>query len=98
MKTLTTDQINAVIKWMNTWEQLRNSSIPMRFKEDFTKQVNPQDLIGEVGSLRPPISIMPQFLWKKYRKNELMETIIRYLNAELKVPPELVTEFNEHCK
>lgn len=34
---LTKEQIEEVIKWMNTWEQLKNTAIPMRFKEDFTE-------------------------------------------------------------
>ena len=29
-------QIEKVIEWMNTWEQLKDSAIPIRFKEDFT--------------------------------------------------------------
>lgn len=32
----TTDQIETVIDWMNTWEQLKDTAIPIRFKEDFT--------------------------------------------------------------
>jgi len=95
MKTLTTDQINAVIEWMNTWEQLKNSAIPLRFIEDFTNQLNPADILG---STRPPLGIMPYLIWKEHRKSELMEAIRRYLNAELKVPPEWITELNEHCK
>jgi hypothetical protein len=33
---LTIDQIETVIDWMNTWEQLKDTAIPIRFKEDFT--------------------------------------------------------------
>ncbi len=40
MKTLTQDQIDAVIDWMNNWEQLENTAIPIRFKEDWIKQLN----------------------------------------------------------
>ncbi len=29
-------QIEKVIEWMNTWEQLKDTAIPIRFKEDFT--------------------------------------------------------------
>lgn len=28
--------IKAVVDWMNAWEQLKDTAIPMRFKEDFT--------------------------------------------------------------
>lgn len=32
---LTIAQIDVVIEWMNSWEQLRGTVIPIRFKEDF---------------------------------------------------------------
>ena len=28
-------QIEKVVEWMNTWEQLKDTAIPIRFKEDF---------------------------------------------------------------
>lgn len=34
---LTKEQVNEVIKWMETWEQLKGTAIPIRFKEDFTE-------------------------------------------------------------
>ena len=37
MPDLTNEQIDVVINWMNSWEQLRDTAIPIRFKEDFTK-------------------------------------------------------------
>ena len=33
---LTTNQVNAVIFWMNQWEQLKGTSIPIRFRDDFS--------------------------------------------------------------
>lgn len=38
MKPLTPEQIKSVISWMNTWEQLKNTAIPLRFKEDFSNE------------------------------------------------------------
>lgn len=32
--------VQAVVDWMNTWEQLRGTAIPIRFMEDFLKQNN----------------------------------------------------------
>lgn len=32
-------RIQAVVDWMNEWEQLKGTSIPIRFKEDFTSQL-----------------------------------------------------------
>lgn len=37
MSDLTKEQIDAVIIWMNSWEQLKDTVIPIRFKEHFTK-------------------------------------------------------------
>ncbi len=34
---LSNEQIDAVVAWMNTWEQLKDTVIPIRFKEDFIK-------------------------------------------------------------
>jgi|GEM_PF-4338295 hypothetical protein len=36
---LTPEQIETVIEWMNEWEQLKNTVIPIRFKEDFMKKL-----------------------------------------------------------
>tara|TARA_R110002153_G_scaffold271657_1_gene439337 strand:+ start:115 stop:432 length:318 start_codon:yes stop_codon:yes gene_type:complete len=36
---LNKEQIEKVIDWMNTWEQLKNTAIPLRFKEEFMKQL-----------------------------------------------------------
>lgn len=33
---LTPEQIEAVVAWMNEWEQLKDTVIPIRFKEDFS--------------------------------------------------------------
>jgi hypothetical protein len=37
-KTLTDSQIKDVVSWMNEWEQLKDTSIPLRFKEAFSDQ------------------------------------------------------------
>ncbi len=36
MDNLTEEQIQLVIDWMNKWEQLEGTAIPIRFKEDFS--------------------------------------------------------------
>ena len=41
---LNKEQIQKVIDWMNTWEQLKNTAIPLRFKEEFTKQLTLTDV------------------------------------------------------
>lgn len=38
MKPFTADQIEYIIQWMNSWEQLRGTVIPIRFKEAFSQK------------------------------------------------------------
>lgn len=35
MKQLTKEQHEAIYKWLQGWEQLHNTAIPIRFKEEF---------------------------------------------------------------
>lgn len=37
MKPLDKEQIKGVLKWMNEWEQLNGTFIPVRFEEDMRK-------------------------------------------------------------
>jgi len=83
MSDLTNEQIDVVINWMNTWEQLKDTAIPIRFKEDFTK------------NQKPPIGIIPKWLHNEQRQQQLMAAIIRYADAGRTIPVEWVTEFNE---
>ena len=41
---LNKEQIEKVIDWMNTWEQLKNTAIPLRLKEEFMKQLTLTDV------------------------------------------------------
>jgi len=50
-KNLTPAQIEAVVDWMNTWEQLKDTAIPLRFKEDFTKHVTSYYRPKTIGEL-----------------------------------------------
>ena len=36
------------MKWMNTCEQLKDTVIPIRFKEDFTKQLHLNNKLQEM--------------------------------------------------
>ncbi len=37
---LTRDQLQAQVDWLNTWEQLKDTAIPMRFYEQFSKNLD----------------------------------------------------------
>lgn len=39
-------------------------------------------------SIKPPIGIMPEYIWKEQRLYELNQAIIRYINAGLSYPKE----------
>lgn len=50
---LNKEQIEKVINWMNTWEQLKNTAIPLRFKEEFTKQLILTD-VSQCNDIKKP--------------------------------------------
>lgn len=89
MENLTHEQIETVINWMNGWEQLKDTAIPIRFKADFENQIK--------GVKRPPIGIMPKWVWDEERKRELVAAICRYSEAGLKIPVQWAIEFKELC-
>lgn len=43
---------------------------------------------------RPPIGIIPRYLWIEQRKSELISAINRYMKAGVKVPVEWLEELN----
>lgn len=47
---------------------------------------------------KPPIGIEPRNIWEKKRIKELKLAIKRYVDADLEVPIEWVTELNEFCR
>ena len=46
---------------------------------------------------KPPIGVMPRYIWEARRKRELGRAIYEYLNAGLPILPEWVNEYNELC-
>ena len=47
------------------------------------------------GINKPPLGIMPEYIWKEKRRIELQKAIIRYLYVVKKVPEEWIREYNE---
>ena len=47
-----------------------------------------------IGGEPVNIGIMPEWTWKEQRKKDLVEAIIRYLQANKKVPQEWIDEYN----
>jgi hypothetical protein len=100
MKPLTQDQIDAVIEWMNCWGQLKETVIPMRFKEDF-KCTNVSNSCGEScqnhNVERPPLGLKPKWIHDKQRQVEILKAINRYLSAGKTPPKEWAIEFASYC-
>jgi hypothetical protein len=44
---------------------------------------------------KPPIGLIPKWVSNKERLNEVRCAIVRYYDAELKIPIEWVEEYNE---
>jgi hypothetical protein len=95
MSNLTEDQINAVIDWMNNWEQLKDTVIPIRFKEDWTKQLNLADVNHSI--FKPPLGLKPKFIHDQHRQSEIMAAIARYLDVGKTPPKEWAIEFASYC-
>lgn len=88
MEKLTQEQVDRIIEWLNTWESIRNTAIPIRFKEDFKPEKTNQK----------PLIVIPKHIHDKMRKCHLMTGIIRYADSGKNIPEEWVTEYNELLK
>ena len=84
MKTLTQEQIDAVIdwmnNWMNNWEQLKDTAISLLFKYDWTKQLN-LSIVSHSKVEKPPLGLKPKWIHDQQRQGEIMAAINRYLEA-----------------
>jgi hypothetical protein len=96
MKTLTQDQIDAVVDWMNNWEQLKGTVIPLRFKDDWTKQLN-LAVVSHSKIEKPPLGLKPKWINDQQRQGEIMAAINRYLEAGKTPPKEWAIEFASYC-
>ena len=45
--------------------------------------------------IKPPIGLRPKWVSDKERLNEVRDAIVRYYDAELKIPVEWIKEYNE---
>ena len=43
---------------------------------------------------KPPLGIMPKFIWNEKRLSELILAIQRYLNVEMPIPIDWIEEYN----
>lgn len=45
---------------------------------------------------KPPIGIMPKYIWVEKRVDELKKSILRYKAAELEIEPAWIRELMDH--
>jgi len=45
--------------------------------------------------VKPPIGLRPKWVSDKERLNEVRSAVVRYYDAELKIPIEWIEEYNE---
>jgi phage gp29-like protein len=48
-----------------------------------------------INNVKPPLGVIPIYIWDSKRKEELAAAIDRYLNAGERIPEEWVEEYNE---
>jgi hypothetical protein len=80
------DQIDAVVAWMNEWEQLMGTAIPIRFRKDFSVGMRVK---------QPPIGVKPRWLVDDERRRDLLAAILRYGKEGLAAPKEWMDEYWE---
>ena len=44
---------------------------------------------------KPPLGVMPKYIWDKKRLSDLASAMQRYLDAEKLIPKEWIDEYNE---
>lgn len=49
-------------------------------------------------NIKPPIGLMPKFLWDSERLADIISAINRYLQAEKEIPLEWINEYNDLIK
>lgn len=48
-----------------------------------------------MNTIKPPLGVMPRFIWDERRRIELQAAIMRYMDAGMRVPLEWIAEYNE---
>jgi len=80
MMKLKAEQIDEVVRWMNTWEQLKDTAIPIRFREYYSEQLHKPD-VGRCGGYRYKLILIrnENLLYKEVRGRFWKLSIIAWL-------------------
>lgn len=76
---LSHEQIEAVIQWMNTWEQLKDTAIPMRFKEDFLHKSDDERLCEKLRreKIGDELKLISDKMDKKSKQELLQNPLVK---------------------
>ena len=77
---LTEEQVEAVVQWMETWEQLKGTAIPMRFKGDFAKHLKKENEIP------PPYLTEEPPIFAPYVTPEFVDAMNKYVPKKESTP------------
>ena len=78
--------------WRNV---ILQADFPLFF-EKYPKKEEKKELKGNTD--KPPLGVMPKFIWDRKRIASLKEGIKRYLDADKDIPVDWVTEYNDLVK
>jgi hypothetical protein len=69
MNCLTQDQIESIIDWMNSWEQLKDTIIPIRFREDFEYEVDLYLTVPYLMKMHPKLTLNEAYEYLEFCKS-----------------------------
>lgn len=69
--------------------------IYLRSFDPINKLYEDKSLESEPECEKPPLGVMPKYIWDKKRLSDLTSAMQRYLDAEKLIPKEWVDEYNE---
>ena len=91
MNTLTQDQIQDVIDWMNTWDQLKDTTIPLRFKEYWMKKLN---LVGITGRS----NMIPEYIFYDKELSDIIRDIVKTSACDFEQAVRLLSKSKDHAR
>lgn len=73
----------------------KNELLVLKDSIDEILNIGKEKIMSNDVKGKPPIGIMPKYIWDKQRINNLQQAIERYMVAGYNVPFELVDEYND---
>jgi hypothetical protein len=61
----------------------------------FCFKCSPVPIGGYVKDERPPLGLMPRYIWELQRLEAIKEAVDRYVKAKKLIPAEWIEEYNE---